>query len=160
MGEGVQSMSKTLYQGNIFADYFQIYISDEDHPKLPDDYTNENIARYLMVGPHGVILHTVRNMSVPVSVECCDQRPEPELEAFQHVAEAGFLCPIGQLVLAGLTDDERAAPRLFVKAGPLGVRANLAGLDTLDETGLKGDDHYLLQLWPGVEPEGVRVLKA
>lgn len=152
-------MFQILYQGNLFADYFQIYLRDEAHPDLPDDYTEENIARHLMAGPHSVIVHTARNMAVPICVEWHLERPEPDLDTYQHVVEGAFICPTGRLVLAGLTDYEATAPRLEVKAGPIGVRVNLSGLDTLSENGLEGEDRYLLQLWPGFQAEGVRVLK-
>ncbi len=62
-------MFQILYQGNLFADYFQIYLRDEAYPDLPDDYTEESIARHLMAGPHSVIVHTARNMTVPICVE-------------------------------------------------------------------------------------------
>lgn len=153
------AMLRVLYQGNIFADYFQIYLRDEEHPVLPDRYTDEEIARYLMAGPHAVILRTARNMTVPIRVEWHDQRPIVDLDGYQHIVEARFNCPSGQLVLAGLTDYDPAAPRLSVTAGRLGVRASLSGLDTLSENHLDGHDRYLLQLWAGSEPEGVRVLK-
>ncbi len=153
-------MSRTLFESELFADYFQFYLRDEDHPELPDDYTDEIIARRLMAGPHAVVLHTARNMTVPVRVEWHAGRPAAALDDWQHVAEAGFDCPTGRLVLAGLTDYEATAPRLEVTAGPLGARVNLSGLDTLSENGLEGDDRYLVQLWPGPEPDGVRVLKA
>ena len=153
-------MPQILYAGELFADYFQIYLRDEDHPDLPDDYTDESIARRLIAGPHAVIIHTARNMTVPVRVEWHESRPEPDLEGFQHVAEAAILCRSGRLVLAGLSDYEPSAPRLGMTAGAIGVRVGFAGLDTLDETGLEGEDAYLLQLWPGVGVEGARVLKA
>ena len=60
----------------------------------------------------------------------------------------------------GLSDDEATAPQLAVKAGPLEVRVNLSGLDTLSENGIEGVDRYLVQLWSGLQPEGVRALKA
>lgn len=152
------AMFKVLYDGNLFADYFQIYLRDEAHPDLPDDYTDEAISRRLMAGPYAVILHAARNMTVPIRVEWHDQRPALDLDAHQHVVESHFDCPSGGLVLAGLTDYDPTAPRLSVKAGPLGVRANFSGLDTLSEDGLEGHDKYVVQLWPGAEPEGVRVL--
>ncbi len=153
-------MSRILFEGELFADYFQIYLHDEDHPELPDDYSDEAIARHLMAGPHAVILQTARNMTVPVRVEWHDARPEAELDAFQHVVEAGFACPSGRLLLAGLTDYEPDAPRLQVTPGPLGGRASLSGLDRLSADGLEGDDRYLVQLWPEAGPDDVRVLKA
>jgi len=153
-------MTRILYQGEIFADYHQLYLRDEAHPDLPDDYTDENIERRIMAGPTAIILHTERNMMVPVRVEWHSQRPAFEEDAYQHVVEASFVCQSGQLVLAGMTDNEDDSPRLPVKAGPIGVRANLSGLDTLSEDGLDGNDSYLLQLWPESEPQGVNVLKA
>ncbi len=152
-------MFQILHQGDFFADYHQFYLRDEDHADLPDDYTDEGIRSRLMAGRYAVIVHAARNMIVPVAVEWHRQRPEADFDSYQHIVEAGFLCPSGRLVLAGLTDNESEAPRLAVKAGPLGVRLCLAGLDTLSEDGLEGDDRYLVQLWPGAEPQGVRVLK-
>ena len=153
-------MLQVLFEGNLFADYFQITLREEARPTLPNDYSAATIARRLMVGPHGVIVHTARNMTVPVRVTWLEERPAVDHDAFQHVVEAGFASPTGLLVLAGLTDNVAEAPRLTVPAGPLGVRACFAGLDTLDEAELDGDDRYLLQLWPGPEPEGARVLRA
>jgi hypothetical protein len=151
---------RILYQGDIFADYFQLYLRDEAHCELPDDYTEESIARRLMVGPNGIIVHTVRNMSVPVRIEWHDQRPMSDLDPFQHVVDGGFSCHTGRLVLAGMTDDESTSPRLNVKTGPLGVRVSWSGLDTLNENGLAGEDQYLVQLWPEAEPVALHVLKA
>jgi hypothetical protein len=153
-------MVRLLYQGDIFADYFQLYLRDEAHSELPNDYTEESIARRLMVGPNGIILYTVRNMSVAVCVEWHDPRPTPNLDTFQHVVDAGFSCPTGQLVLAGMTDDESTSPRLNVKSGLLGVRVCYSGLETLSEDGLDGEDQYLVQLWPEENPLALHVLKA
>ncbi|MEI4483374.1 MULTISPECIES: hypothetical protein [unclassified Phyllobacterium] len=59
-----------------------------------------------------------------------------------------------------MMDYEPTAPRLSVNEGTLGVRACFSGHDTLSEDGLKEYDQYVVRLWPGAEPEGVRVLKA
>jgi hypothetical protein len=153
-------VATTLFQGDIFADYFQIYLRDEAHPDLPDDYSEEAMAQRLMVGPHAIVMHAARNMDVPVHVEWAEQRPAADLDGYQHVVEAGFLCPTGRLLLAGMTDAEETAPRLMVNPGALGVRLSATGLDTLSEDGLDGLDRYLLQLWPAPEVEALRVLKA
>lgn len=149
-----------LYDGELFADYFQIYLRDAAHAELPDDYTDDTIARRVMAGPHAIIVHTARNMPVPVRVEWHDQCPAPDPDAFQHVVDGTFSCPTGQLVLAGLTDDETTAPRLAVTAGLLGVRVGFTGLDTLSDDGLEGNDQYLVQLWPASQASALRVLKA
>ncbi len=113
-----------------------------------------------MIGPHAAIVHTARNMIVPVSVEWHDARPQPDVERYQHVAEASFDCPSGILIVAGLTDYEPSASRLAVEPGRLGVRANMSGLDTISEDGVEGNDRYLLQLWPSPQPLGLQVLKS
>ncbi|RKE84227.1 hypothetical protein DFO46_0990 [Rhizobium sp. AG855] len=151
---------RTLCQGEIFADYFQLYLRDEAHCELPNDYTEDSMARRLMVGPTGVIVHTVRNMDVTVCIEWHDQRPKPDLDSLHHVVDAGFDCATGQLIVAGMTDDEATSPRLTVTPGPLGVRVSWSGLDTLSEDGLDGEDQYLLQLWPEAGPVALQVLKA
>lgn len=152
-------MPHRLYDATLFADYHQIYLCDAAHPELPEDYSDATMANRLAVGPHGVVLHTARNMEVPVQVQWHTQRPDTMVAHWQHVVEAGFEAPSGQLVLAGLTDYAPDAARLQVTAGPIGIRVSLSGLDTLSADGLDGEDRYLIDLWPRVEPAALRVLK-
>jgi hypothetical protein len=149
---------KTVFEGELFADYFQIYLRDIGDPVLPDDYSDETIAIRIMAAEHSIIVHTERNMTVPVRVEWHEERPAIDLDAFQHVTEAGLVAPSGDILIAGLTDDESRAARFPVPAGPIGAILTCTGLDTLDESELEGDDSYVLHLWPGVVPE-VRVLR-
>ena len=153
-------MSKTLFEGQVFADYFQIYLRDAAFPDLPDDYSDEAIARRLMPGDHGVILHTSRNMKVPVSVVWQQSEPSADLDQFQHVAEASFEAESGELIVAVMTDAEATAARLSVPTGTIGVRACLSGLDTISDDGLEGEDRYLIQLWPAQQAISLAVLKA
>ncbi|WP_426129481.1 hypothetical protein [Pararhizobium sp. PWRC1-1] len=87
------AMFKILYEGNLLADYFKIYLRDEAHPDLPDDYTNEVIARRLMAGPYAVILHTARNMTVPIRVEWHDKRPALDLDATNTLSRLISIVP-------------------------------------------------------------------
>ncbi|MDO1582192.1 hypothetical protein [Rhizobium oryzicola] len=153
------SAPATLFRGTLFADYFQVYLADADHLGLPDEYTAEAVEQRLMAGPYAVVVHTARNMGVPVTVEWHAAPPAID-PAYQHVVEAVFSCPSGTLILAGLMDDISSAHRLAVPPGFVHFRVSMAGLDTLSDDGLDGDDRYLLQLWPGRAGEGVRVLKA
>jgi hypothetical protein len=155
-----QNGPKSLFNGELLADYFQIYVRDQANSDLPATYSEEAISARLVMGPHAAVVHTARNMTVPVIVEWHDVRPRLEIERYQHVVEASFNCPSGVLVLAGMTDYEPTAQRFSVEAGSLGIRVNMSGLDTISEDGLGGEDHYLLQLWPGLELSGPRVLKA
>jgi hypothetical protein len=155
-----QNGPKSLLKGELLADYFQIYVRDQGRPDLPATYSEEAISARLTVGPHAVVVHTARNMTVPFIVEWHDVRPQYETERYQHVVEASFNCPSGVLVLAGMTDYEPTAPKFSVTAGALGIRVNMSGLDTISEDGLDGRDRYLIQLWPGQELSGPLVLKS
>ncbi len=77
-----------------------------------------------------------------------------------NMGRCGVQLPTGQLVLAGMTDDESTSPRLNVKSGLLGVRVCYSGLETLSEDGLDGEDQYLVQLWPEEKSLALHVLKA
>ncbi len=152
-------MPRTLYDAELFADYFQIYLRDEAHPELPDEVTEATLACRLALAPYGMVLHTARNTTVPVRVEWHAQRPDPVLEDFHYVVEAGFDSPSGKLVLAGITDYEPEAARLDVPPGPIAVRVSMSGLDTISDDGLDGGDHYRIQLWPRTGSADVQILK-
>lgn len=153
-------MSRILYDGTLFADYFQFFLCDENNSQLPEDYSEENIRQRLIMAPHGAIVCAARNADVDVLIEWHDERPAPELVDFDHVVEAGFFTESGRLMLAGLTDYTETSARVHVPMGPIGLRVGMSGFETIDQTELEGQDRYLLQLWPAKEIAGVQVLKA
>lgn len=148
-----------LFDGELLADYHQVYLRDAALAPLPDDYTDEAIARRVMAGPHGIIVHTERDMTVPLRVELFAQRPLLDLARFDHVAECGFAAPSGTLVIAGLTDPVAAAARVKVPTGPLRALVTFENLGTSGEDGLGGDDRYGVRLWPGRGSRDVAVLR-
>ena len=148
-----------LFDGELLADYHQVYLCDAALAPLPDNYTDEAIARRVMAGPQGIIIHTERNMTVPLRVELFAQRPRLDLARFDHVAECGFAAPSGTLVIAGLTDYVAAAARVRVPAGPLRALVAFENLGTSSEDGLEGDDRYSVHLWSGSGPRDVAVLR-
>ena len=152
-------MAQVLFDGQVFADYFQIYLRDEGDAVLPTHFTQADLATRLIVGPHAVILMAPRNMMTPIRVEWSLAPPDVDFSKWQHVVDSHFDCPTGRLVLAGVTDYEPTATRLTVRPGALGVRASFAGLDTISPNGLEGEDHCLVQLWPGGTTPGAHVLK-
>jgi len=153
-------MSRILYDGTLFADYFQFFVCDENNSQLPEDYSEENIRQRLIMAPHGAIVYAARNADLDVLVEWHDERPAPELADFDHVVETGFFTESGRLMLAGLTDYTETSARLQVPMGAIGLRVSMCGFETIDQAGLEGQDRYLLQLWPAKEIAGVQVLKA
>jgi hypothetical protein len=56
--------SGSLFNGELLAGYFQIYVRDRANADLPAAYSEEAIAARLAVGPHAAVVHTARNMAV------------------------------------------------------------------------------------------------
>jgi len=131
----------------IFADYFQFYLWDEGaKPSPPTDYDRDDLVRRIKAAPYVVVIQPVRNMDVPVTLDIVDAAPPLDLDAFDHVAEASLDLPSGRLEIHECTGG--SIDILTVAPGTYRVRACFAGLDTLSEDGLDGEDRYDLTLWP------------
>ena len=143
----------------IFADYFQFYLQDEAaNGDLSDSWGPEAVDRLLAVAPGTVGVGTVCNVMVPVLVEILASEPESDVDKWDHVTECGLDVPTGSIVIAGCTDYFPEATRMKVAPGSYCVRVSYGTLSSLPENGLKGKDHYRVQLWPGPYGEP-RVLK-
>ena len=135
----------------LFADYFQFYIQDEDaEGDLSSSWTTEALDRRLALAPGTVGVRTLRNSDVPVRLEFHHVEPPADFDAWDHVVECSIDVPSGRLVVAGCTDYFPEALRFEIGPGPWRVRVSYGGLD--------GHDHYRLQLWPG-GARGVSIAK-
>jgi hypothetical protein len=101
---------------------------------------------------------TVRNMEVPVTLEVLSSEPPVDLQSWEHIVECSLVASSSSLVIAGCTDYFPEAARIPIEPGTYRVRACFAGLDSLSEDALEGDDRYHLQLWPA-PPVGLVVVK-
>jgi hypothetical protein len=139
----------TVFDGALFADYHQVYLSDAvNPPTLPDEWRDEDLRRRVTLADRALVLSTARNMEVPVTVELHAARPMPDLALVDHAVEASLRVPSGKLVIAGLTDEMKTAARIAVPKGELRVLVLFTGLGSLSEDGLAGDDRYTVHLWP------------
>ena len=139
----------TIFDGELFADYHQVYLCDAvDPPRLPDEWPDHRLRQRVNLADRALVVSTARNMDVPLQVELHVARPTPELALADHAVECSLRVPSGKLVIAGLTDDIKTAARIAVPAGDLRALVLFAGLGTLSEDGLAGDDRYTVHLWP------------
>lgn len=144
---------------NLFADYHTFYFMDDDvQPEIPSKVTDEDVRRRIKVAPHIVVVYSERSATVPVEFEVHDAEPVHDLSEWDHVTECSIDVPSGRLAILGCTDYLPDAARIRLQPGCYRVRVLHAGLGTLSETGLDGDDRYRVVLWPG-SPQNVRVLK-
>jgi hypothetical protein len=148
-------MPRTL-QYEIFADYHQFYLQDDDDSfgDLSEAWTQEATNRLLAVAPHCIGVGTVRNMPVPVSVIIHEAQPRIEPEEWDHITTASLQIDTGRIVVAGCTDYFPDAVRIEVEPGVYEVIICYSKLASLSSDGLKGEDSYHINLFPGrqIEP--------
>ena len=100
---------------DIFADYYQVYLRDEQMEEdIPDDWGEQLTTEMIAVAAGIVGVSTARNTRVPVRVDLYDVRPDDDFTVWDHVAEASLEVPSGQLVIAGGSDYFPHAKRLSV----------------------------------------------
>lgn len=141
-------MSK--HELELFADYFQFYIQDEDSEGINGDSWPEAASNRMLAVEKGAIgVGTVRNVDVPVTIEILRSEPNNDIADWDHVVECSIDLPSGRLVAAGCTDYFPDAARIEMPSGNYRARVSFGSLTSLSEDGLEGDDHYRVQLWPG-----------
>ena len=142
---------------SVIADYNQFYLWDRDMaPEAPVDYSEQDVENRIKTGDHVVVIQPVRNMTVPVEVQIHDSEPSYDADQWDHIAECSLDLPTGHLQVHECTGGPVAEFELA--PGTYRVRAFFSGLDSLNETGLEGDDSYLAVLWPA-PPGDLKILK-
>lgn len=141
------------FQFNVFADYHQFYLQDDDQSKgdLSDAWTKESADRLLAVAPHVIGIGTIRNMTVPVSVAVHESRPAIEEDEWDYITTASLKIDTGRMVIAGCSDDFADAARIEMAPGRYEAIVCYGKLDSLSANGLEGEDSYHVHLFPGHE---------
>jgi hypothetical protein len=149
------------FELDLFADYFQFYLQDEDaEGDLSDSWTQEAVDRLLALAPGTIGVGTVRNVNVRVVVEVHDQDPmRDDSNGWDQVNECSVEVPSGRIVIAGCTDYYPDAARIEVKQGWHRARVYYGDLNSLSEDGLEGRDHYKIVLW-SAPPGPLTVIKS
>ena len=141
------------FQFEIFADYHQFYLQDDDRSfgDLSAAWTHEATDRLLAVAPHVIGIGTVRNMTVPISVVIHEARPEISPGEWDHITTASLQIDTGRIVVAGCTDYYPDAARIEVEPGIYEVVVCYSKLWSLSKDRLDGEDSYHVHLFPGCE---------
>src|SRR5262245_12699990 len=78
----------TSYNYNLFADYHQFYLQDEQvQGDLSDAWTEHAVSILLAIAPGTIGVGTIRDMEVPVEVEIVESEPKESFDAWDQVNE-------------------------------------------------------------------------
>ncbi|CAM5463404.1 hypothetical protein GCM10010329_32270 [Streptomyces spiroverticillatus] len=139
----------------LFADYHQIHVQDEEsEDDLGEAWTDRTVADGIAVADGLIGIGTAVNVTVAVEVHVLTEEPADDIDAYDHVVEAGLDAPSGQLVVLGCSDYFDDAARFDVPEGWIRVRAarrNLAAAVAADiESGRSPAtmEQIRLQIWP------------
>jgi hypothetical protein len=146
------------HQYQLFADYFQFYVEDEN----PEDTTEhiwdtKSVEIGLAVAKGIIAVSTERNFTVTVSLEIHDSEPQDDFSVWDRINECSIDIPSGTVVIFGCTDYRPDAARVQISPASYRAKIYYGGLDTVTDFD-KGEDRYKAALW--VAPfSGIKILK-
>ncbi|MFF8280409.1 hypothetical protein ACF05T_30690 [Streptomyces lateritius] len=148
----------TTTELTLFADYFQIHVSDADSDgDLSDAWTAQAVADHLAVAPDALGIGTAVNVNVSVTVVVLPQEPGDDSSEFDHVVEASLDVSSGRMVVLGCTDYAPDAATFEVPAGWNRVRVSRSNLARAVQADIDSDESpdtiekIRIQVWPAPE---------
>jgi hypothetical protein len=147
----------------LFADYFQIIVQDENAEQTFEWLYSENdIERLLTVLPGTIIIGTVRNMDVPLTIKLYDIDPGilSDLETIGQINECDIEVKSNKLIVMGSSDYQPDALRIELINGLYRARIYYGNLEEISIDGLDGEDFYEIHLWHSVKNRAVEIIKS
>ncbi|GAA1376042.1 hypothetical protein [Streptomyces beijiangensis] len=148
----------TTTELTLFADYFQIHISDADADgDLSDAWTDQSVADHLAVARDALGIGTTVNVNVSVAVAVLGQEPSDDSSEFDHVVEGSLCASLGRLTVLGCTDYAPDAAIFEVPPGWNRVRVSRSNLARATEADADSDESpettekVRIQVWPASE---------
>lgn len=145
----------TTTELTLFADYFQVHVSDADSEgDLSDAWTDQAVADHLAVARDALGIGTTVNVNVSVTVAVLMQEPSEDSSEFDHVVEGSLCVPSGRLAVLGCTDYAPDAATFDVPPGWNRVRVSQSNLDRAVQADVDSDESpettekIRIQVWP------------
>tara|TARA_R110002072_G_scaffold220630_1_gene377942 strand:+ start:131 stop:628 length:498 start_codon:yes stop_codon:yes gene_type:complete len=144
----------TIHQFDIFADYFQLYLMDDEaKDDTSEIWTDEALDIKLAIAQNTVAVGTYRNVDVKFELEVVESEPKVDLSAWDH-ASLGFISfPSGKCAVFGCTDYLPDAKRIELPKGNYALLFLAKGLDSITVEWEPADDLYKVILWPSNSKE-------
>ncbi|MEV7519294.1 hypothetical protein [Streptomyces sp. NPDC091371] len=145
----------TTTELTLFADYFQIHVTDADADgDLSDAWTDQAVADHLAVTREALGIGTAVNVNVSVTVVVLPREPGDDSSDFDHVVEAGLDVTSGRLMVLGCTDYAPDAATFEIPPGWNRVRVSRSNLARAAEADIDSDEspetteRIRIQVWP------------
>ncbi|MEU0617871.1 hypothetical protein [Streptomyces albogriseolus] len=142
----------------LFADYFQIHVSDADSDgDLSGAWTEQAVVDHRAIAHDALGIGTAVNDNVSVTVAVLPQEPVDDSAEFDHVVEASLSVSLGRLTVLGCTDYAPDAAVFEVPPGWNRVRVsrgNVARATQADidfEESLEAIEKIRVQVWPAAK---------
>jgi hypothetical protein len=144
-------MLKEKYEFELFPDYYQFYLQDEQTiGDLSDSWLDRANEGCFALVPGTISVATVQNRrDVPVIVEIHDGEPENNFDEWDWVIDISIDIPSGKIVVAGCTDYFPDAARISVEPGSYRARVFYGELNSVSVDDCEGNDKYKVALWLG-----------
>ena len=134
---------------NLFADYFQLYLMDDDaSDDTSEIWTEKALDLKLAIAKNTLAIGTFRNVDVNFEIEVLNNEPELALVDWDHISKGHFSISSGKCAVFGCTDYLPDAERITLPNGDYAVYSLAKGLDTITEEWEDADDYYKVILWP------------
>ncbi len=132
----------------IFADYFQFYVQDQDTTDdFADGWTDATVTAMFVPKSTAIAIGTARNVDVPVRLEIHETQPA-DCGGWDRQNEAPLDVASGRLQVMGCSEYGPDAFCADIPGGRYVLRASYFNLASVSEHWLDGDDRYLIQIWP------------
>ncbi|MFF1730343.1 hypothetical protein [Streptomyces sp. NPDC058247] len=148
----------TTTELTLFADYFQIHVSDADSDgDLSDAWTDQAVSDHLAVAPDALGIGTAVNVNVSVTVIVLPQEPSDDGSEFDHVVEASLDVSSGRMMVLGCTDYAPDAATFQVASGWNRVRVCRGNLARATQADVDSDESpettekIRIQVWAAPE---------
>ncbi|MBD2757893.1 hypothetical protein [Spirosoma validum] len=159
-------MIKT-YTLSLFADYFQIFIYDAgldwSTVRIEADWSTDQARRDMFSSKENgrlIVIETFRNFTVPIEVAVLETDPliHP-LDEWDQIVECSIRTQSSGILIAELGNEGQNGLLVEGATPNWRLRVYYGGQHTIDQMGIEGNDHYLIELWPAASVEDDKIIK-
>lgn len=134
---------------NIYADFSQFVVCSggADWSDLYEKWSPAAVEKMIVCGPEYLAVGTARPAYVPVTIRIVEV-PPPMDKAAERVRECEITVNADHIEITGVTDNGISGGTLHTSRGVYRARVSYYDLDSIDASGLEGQDRYAVELWP------------